>query len=316
MGEVYRARDLRLGRIVAIKVLPPEAATSPQARSRFEREAQTIAQLSHPNICVLHDVGTAEQCQYLVMELLHGETLGQRLTRGPLAFEELRRLGLDVADALQSAHQHGIIHRDIKPSNIMITERGDVKVLDFGIARVEDPPITENEATDIDHGRRPLTGAGVFIGTVGYVSPEQALGGPVTAATDIFSLAVLLYEAATGQRPFAGNRHVDWMQSMMTQNPLAPSTHAPDLPEAFDALIRRMLEKRPEQRPSTAEVVAVLREMGTISAPARVRQPALPLRPVVGRERELNELATIVRSDFGRVIAIAGEAGRRHESHY
>jgi serine/threonine protein kinase len=203
MGEVYRAKDSRLGRDVAVKVLPSRFAADAEARERFEREARTIAQISHPNICSIFDVGSHEGTGYLVMELLEGESLADRLAKGPLPLSQALRVGRDVCAALAAAHRKGIVHWDLKPANVMLTSSG-VKLLDFGLAklreRVEAGELSQQQTSD-----SPLTGAGSVLGTLGYMAPEQLEGKPADARTDLFALGSVLFEMVTGKRPFSGD---------------------------------------------------------------------------------------------------------------
>ena len=195
MGEVFRARDTRLDRSVAIKVLPAELAQNEQFRLRFDREAKTISQLNHPNICTLYDVGDG----YLVMELLEGESLAERIAKGPLPMRDVIRYGIEVADALSKAHRAGIVHRDLKPGNVMITKSG-AKLLDFGLAKSSVIDVSLDAATQ----HKPLTQEGTIVGTFQYMAPEQLEGLQADARTDIFSLGAVLYEMATGRRAFEG----------------------------------------------------------------------------------------------------------------
>src|SRR5688572_2742687 len=200
MGEVYRARDTRLERTVAIKVLASHLSASPEVRQRFEREAKTISQLSHPHICALHDVGREGETEYLVMEYLEGETLADRLAKGPLALEQTLRFGVQIADALDRAHRQGIVHRDLKPGNVMLTRSG-VKLLDFGLAKAFGlagrEPYTELPT------QQALTQEGAILGTFQYMAPEQLEGKNADARTDIFAFGVVLYEMATGKKAFS-----------------------------------------------------------------------------------------------------------------
>ena len=206
MGEVYRAKDTRLGRDVAVKVLPVHMSSSPELRQRLEREAKTISQLSHPHICMLHDVGHQNGTDYLVMEFLEGETLADRLAKGALPVEQALKIGIEIAGALDAAHRSGIVHRDLKPGNIMVTADGQVKILDFGLAKPQGPMAGgEDEATVERPIRGELTREGTILGTVSYMSPEQAEGKSVDSRSDIFSFGVLLYQMATGQLPFRGD---------------------------------------------------------------------------------------------------------------
>src|SRR5438105_5607824 len=194
MGEVFKARDTRLDRIVAIKVLPAAFAENAQIKIRFEREAKTISQLNHPHICTLYDVGE----NYLVMELLEGETLADRLERGSLPLDQVLRYGIEIAGALEKAHKAGVVHRDLKPGNIMITKSG-AKLLDFGLAK-SDPFAAHEGSTEL----RPLTAEGAIIGTINYMAPEQLEGHTLDNRTDIFAFGAVLYEMASGKRAFGG----------------------------------------------------------------------------------------------------------------
>jgi serine/threonine protein kinase len=199
MGEVYKARDSRLGREVAVKVLPESLARDPQALARFEREARAVAALSHANILVLHDVGSHGGIAYTVTELLEGETLRERLSRSALPWRKTVELGADLAQGLAAAHSKGITHRELKPANIFLTSDGRVKILDFGLARWE-PKLSEQDATATLTESEAETEAGTVMGTVGYMSPEQVRGEKVDAASDLFSLGCVLYETVTGRR--------------------------------------------------------------------------------------------------------------------
>ena len=203
MGEVYRARDTRLDRTVAVKVLPTDTIPSEELRKRFEREAKAISQLSHPHICALFDVGRAEDTDFLVMELLEGETLQARLAQGPLPLDQVLRIGVEIASALEMAHRRGIIHRDLKPGNLMLTKAG-IKLLDFGLARtmVSAPGSTPFSEVRTTTAPSAMTGAGAILGTLQYMAPEQLEGKPADARTDIFALGGVLFEMTTGKRAF------------------------------------------------------------------------------------------------------------------
>ena len=256
MGEVHRARDTRLDRIVAIKVLPAQTAADPRARARFDREGRAIASLSHPNICALHDVGHDLGRDYLVMELLEGETLQQRLRRGPLEIDAIVDIGIAVADALDTAHARGVIHRDLKPANIFLTSRGQPKVLDFGVAKVLD---SADEATRAIDG---LTGSGATVGTVAYMSPEQLRGEALDARTDLFSFGLVLYEMATGRRAFEGRSGADISAAILGKEPTTPRELRADLPARLEELILQLLDKDREMRCQTAaEARADLRRL-------------------------------------------------------
>ena len=241
MGEVYRARDTRLDRSVAVKILPSHLS-SPEARQRFEREARAISSLQHPNICTLYDIGRQGTVDYLVMEYLEGETLAARLMKGALPIEQTLQFGIEVADALDTAHRRRIVHRDLKPGNIFLTTRGECKVLDFGLAKLE-PEHTSQAATAIPVRREALTTPGVAMGTVAYMSPEQARGEELDARSDIFSLGAVLYEMATGLLAFPGNTAAVIFKKIFDEAPV-PITHAnPMAPVQLDQIVGKALEK-------------------------------------------------------------------------
>src|SRR5262249_27852801 len=198
MGEVYRAGDTRLNRTVAVKVLPSHLSASPESRQRFEREAKTISQLSHPNICALYDVGSEGETEYLVMEFLEGQTLAERLASGALPLEQTLRYGQQIADALDKAHRQSIVHRDLKPANVMITKTG-VKLLEFGLAKAMEPPAPKGSLTALPT-QQGLTQEGSILGTFQYMAPEQLEGRDADARTDIFAFGAVLYEMATGRK--------------------------------------------------------------------------------------------------------------------
>ncbi len=249
MGEVYAARDTRLERTVAIKVLPSELVPSPEKRRRFEQEAKAIAQLSHPHICALYDVGSEGETEYLVLERLVGETLAERLSKGPLPVEQTLRHGIEIAEALEKAHRQGIVHRDLKPGNVMLTASG-VKLLDFGLAKLrsahEAPPLSElSTATTED---APLTREGTVVGTLQYMAPEQLEGRPVDARTDIFALGATLYEMATGRRAFEGSTQPSLIAAILSGEPPAIGAIQPAAPAALERVVRACLAKDPDDR--------------------------------------------------------------------
>ena len=218
--EVYRARDTRLDRIVAIKVLPAHLIANEASRARFEREARAISALSHPNICAHYDVGRDGDTEYLVMEYLEGQTLADKLARGPLPKSQFLKLGAQIAEALQHAHRAGIVHRDLKPGNIMITNSG-AKLLDFGLAKFADPVSQPLDQEETATRREPLTAEGRVVGTFQYMSPEQVEGRPLDHRTDIFSLGVILYEMVTGKRPFVGSSRATLIASILSSDPVS-----------------------------------------------------------------------------------------------
>ena len=258
MGEVYRARDTRLDRSVAVKVLPPHQSSSPEARERFEREAKTISQLSHPNICALFDVGRQDETDFLVMELLEGETLSDRLKKGPLPLEQTLRCGVEIADALDQAHRQGIVHRDLKPGNVMLTKAG-VKLLDFGLAKAIAPLLRGADASQLETATAPhdLTQEGTLLGTFPYMAPEQIEGKAADTRTDIFALGAVLYEMATGKRAFVGDTRAALASAILTSEPKPMPSLRPTCPPALDRLVRTCLAKDPERRWQTAHDVGL-----------------------------------------------------------
>jgi len=227
MGEVWKALDTNLGREVAIKTLPPEFAAGTEHLARFRREARAASALNHPNICVVHDLGEADGRPFIVMDLLHGETLRERLGRGPLSVEDALDLGGQLADGLEAAHSAGILHRDIKPANIFITDRGTAKLLDFGLARAQGAEPEDAPTMDV-------TAAGTVMGTVAYMSPEQARGEPLDARSDLFSLGVVLYEMLTGRPAFSGNTSAVIFERIFNDVLQPPTRLNPGVPRELD----------------------------------------------------------------------------------
>jgi Tol biopolymer transport system component len=276
MGEVYRARDTRLDRSVAIKVLPAELAHHAELRARFEREAKTISSLNHPNICALYDVGD----NYLVMELLEGENLADRIARGPVPIEQLVRTGLEIADALDKAHRRGIVHRDLKPANIMLTKSG-AKLLDFGLAK--ESPLGGEAQTDATVAKA-LTSEGTIVGTFQYMAPEQLEGANADARTDIFAFGAVLYEMATGRRAFEGKSRASLIASILGTQPPPIAQLRPMTPPALDRMVQACLAKDPDDRWQTAhDVMLELRFIAESSSAAGV--PAPVARRRAWRER-------------------------------
>ena len=258
MGEVYKARDTRLGREVAIKVLPQHLSASPELRQRFEREAKTISALSHPHICALYDVGREGETEYLVMEYLEGETLADRLARGPLPLDQTLRYGIEIADALDRAHGQGIVHRDLKPGYVMVTKSG-VKLLDFGLARLAAAESTAGAepASAMATQARPLTEEGTILGTVQYMAPEQLEGKEVDVRTDIFALGAVVYEMATGRKAFTGESRASLISAILRDEPQPISQTQPMSPPMLDRFVKTCLAKNREDRWQNARDVAL-----------------------------------------------------------
>ncbi|MEA2329530.1 MAG: eukaryotic-like serine/threonine-protein kinase, partial [Thermoanaerobaculia bacterium] len=254
MGEVWKARDTRLDRIVAIKVLPAALTDDAHFRSRFEREARTISQLNHPHICTLHDVGEADGISYLVMELVDGQSLADYIGRGPLPMSEVLLYGSQIADALDRAHRAGIVHRDLKPGNVMIT-KGGVKLLDFGLAKIAATTNSSPDESTMVH-QEPLTGEGMVVGTVQYMAPEQLAGDAVDARSDIFALGAVLYEMATGKRAFIGSNRTSLIASIMASAPPPMTQLQPLTPAAFEHVVAKCLVKDPDRRWQSAYDIA------------------------------------------------------------
>jgi serine/threonine protein kinase len=239
MGEVYRARDTRLDRIVAIKVLPTHLADRSELRERFEREARTIASLNHAHICTLFDIGQQDGIDYLVMEYLEGETLAHRLQKGSLPLEQVLQYAIEIADALDKAHRKGVTHRDLKPGNIMLTKSG-TKLLDFGLAKLKQEIAPANaQLSQLPTANDPLTAQGAIVGTLQYMAPEQLEGKEVDARTDIFAFGAVLYEMATGKRAFEGKSQASLIAAILEREPPAMSSLQPMAPRAFDRVVKR-----------------------------------------------------------------------------
>ena len=306
MGEVYRARDTRLERDVAVKVLPKHLSSSEEMRQRFEREAKAISQLSHPHICALYDVGSHEGTEYLVMELLEGETLAARLAKGALPLEQTLRFGVEIADALDKAHRQGIVHRDLKPGNVMLTKSG-VKLLDFGLAKVMAPAEEKSGLTSLPTmaGAPNLTQQGSILGTFQYMAPEQLEGAEADARSDIFSFGAVLYEMATGRRAFSGKSQASLISAIMKEEPEPISSVSPLTPSSLERVIRTCLAKDPEDRWQSAHDIG--RELKWIGEGSQAGVPA----PVFSRRRRREMAAWSAAAVLALALAALAILGRR-----
>jgi serine/threonine protein kinase len=251
MGEVYRARDPKLKRDIAIKVLPETTAADPERRARFEREAQSIAALNHPNIVTIHSVEEADGVLFLTMEYVEGRPLSDLMVKGGLRLPQILDVAVPLADAISAAHQKGITHRDLKPANVMVTADCRVKVLDFGLAKLMEASPVEMGVTGLPTS--PLTGEGRIVGTVAYMSPEQAEGKPLDHRSDLFSFGVMLFELVTGERPFKGDTSVSVISSIIKDTPASVTDLRPTVPRDLSRIVRRCLVKDADHRYQTAK---------------------------------------------------------------
>src|SRR3984893_11904993 len=291
MGEVYRAKDTRLNRTVAIKVLPAHLADSPELRERFEREARTIASLNHPHICTLHDIGHQDGTDFLVMEYLEGETLAQRLARGPLPLDQVLQYAIEIADALDKAHRKGVTHRDLKPSNIMLTKSG-TKLLDFGLAKLREGVAPAVPLSQLPTGKDPITAQGTILGTLHYMAPEQLEGKEADARTDIFAFGTVVYEMATGKKSFEGKSQASVISEIMSSDPQPMSSLQPMTPPSLDRVVRTCLVKDPTERWQSANDLK--RELKWVSeSGSQTGTPAPTVARHKSRERLLAGMAAI-----------------------
>ena len=309
MGEVYRARDGKLGRDVAIKVLPDALVADPVSRARFEREAQAVAALSHPNILGIFDFGVERDIPFAVLELLDGRTLREHLNEGPLTSRKTIEYALQIAAGIGAAHASGVVHRDLKPENVFLTRDGRIKILDFGLARVTDTAEAAQTMRPTIHATSP----GTVLGTVGYMSPEQVRGRDVDQRSDIFSFGAILYEMFCGRRAFTGESPVETMNAILKEDP-PELTHAnAELPPAFDRIVRRCLEKNPDERFQSARDVAF-----ALDALSTTRSDTLPaIQPAAHKPRRTRAIAAIgaiaVVASIATIAFVAG-VGRSNGS--
>jgi eukaryotic-like serine/threonine-protein kinase len=284
MGEVYRAVDTRLSRIVAIKVLSGDLSTDPQRRLRFDREAQTISSLNHPNICALFDVGREGDTEFLVLEYLSGETLAVRLARGALPLDEVFRVAIEIGDALETAHRNGVIHRDLKPGNIMISE-GRAKLLDFGLAKpgLANAFVFHSHSSKMAPGSIPVTIEGTAVGTPAYMSPEQLDGQEADATSDVFAFGAVLFEMLTGRPAFEGTSRARVIAAVLDKSPPSVTQFRSDAPAALDRLVHKCMAKRPEDRWQT--VRDLLSELKWIASTSATDEPRASIRASTHRLR-------------------------------
>src|SRR5499427_7380822 len=301
MGEVYRARDTRLDRTVAVKILPERLSSNPERRQRFDREARAISSLSHPHICALYDVGQQDGIDYLVMEYIEGESLADQLKKGPVPFNQALSYGNQVADALDKAHRAGIVHRDLKPANIMLTRSG-AKLLDFGLAKLRS---NDNEGDLAGQSNLPteaigITGEGTMVGTFQYMAPEQLEADQVDARTDIFAFGAVLYEMITGRKAFTGKSRISLIGAILKDEPPLISTIQPMTPPALDRVVKTCLEKDPDERWQTAR--DLMRELKWV---AESGSEASTAGPVAGGGRNLERLVWIAATAIPVLALIA-----------
>jgi Tol biopolymer transport system component len=306
MGEVYRAKDPRLGREVAIKVLPASFSKDPDRLRRFEHEARAAGALNHPNITAIHDIGSHDGSPYVVTELLEGETLRSRLASGPLSTRKGLDYAIQIARGLAAAHEKGIVHRDLKPENLFVTKDGRVKILDFGLAKLKQPE-EASEKTDLQTatvGTEP----GVVLGTMGYMSPEQVRGKPADYRSDIFAFGAILYEMLSGQRAFRGDTAADTMSAILTKEPPDLSATNRDVHPGIDRIVRHCLEKNPEERFHSAHDLAFdLEALSGVSATSAVA----PLRAVATRKRRGILVALVAAAALVTVLAAGILVGKK-----
>jgi serine/threonine protein kinase len=314
MGEVYKARDTRLDRIVAVKVLPTHLADRSELRERFEREAKTIASLNHPHICTLYDTGHQDDVDFLVMEYIEGETLAQRLQKGALPIQQVFQYAIEISDALDKAHRNGVTHRDLKPGNIMLTKSG-TKLLDFGLAKLAKEASPANvHLTELPTAKDPLTAQGTLIGTLQYMDPEQVEGKEVDARTDIFAFGAVMYEMTTGKRAFEGKTQASLIAKILEIDPPPISSLQPMTPPALDRVVRRCLAKDPDDRWQTVhDLNFELGNIGETSSHSLEQQPAFLRKWTKDRVGVLAVVAVVAIATLGIAYVFRHSSGVNEE---
>jgi len=311
MGEVYEARDTRLDRSVAIKILPAHLSGNEAFRQRFEREARAVSSLNHPHICILHDIGREDGVDYLVMEHLSGETLAERVKRdGPLPPEQVLQRATEIADALDKAHQQGIIHRDLKPANIMLTDSG-AKLLDFGLAKITGAGTAAGAdgLTSLPTEARSLTAVGSILGTFQYMAPEQLEGKEADARTDLFALGAVIFEMATGRRAFEGDSQASLIAAILERQPPLVSSLQPLTSPALDRVVQTCLAKNPDDRWQTAHDV-MLQLRWAAEAGSQAGTPA----PVAARRKSRERLAWWLAGALALAFVATGTTALHYRS--
>ena len=301
MGEVYRAKDTRLDRTVAVKILPSHLSDNPEAKQRFDREARAISSLNHPNICTLHDVGHQDGIDFLVMEFLEGETLADRLRKGPLPTEQVLKIGIEICEGLERAHKSGVVHRDLKPGNVMLTKTG-AKLMDFGLAKAtpSSASLASSLTMTMPSADQPLTAQGTIVGTFQYMSPEQAEGKEADARSDIFALGSMLYEMTTGKRAFTGKSQASIVAAILASEPPPISLAQPMSPPALEQVVKTCLAKDPEDRFQTVHDLKLQLRWIAEASSSRLALPAQ-----VRARRAVQKRTLMIAAGVGWVVAVA-----------
>jgi Tol biopolymer transport system component len=306
MGEVYRAKDTRLDRTVAVKILPSHLSDNPEAKQRFDREARAISSLNHPNICTMHDVGHQDGIDFLVMEFLEGETLADRLAKGPLATEQVLKYGIEICEGLERAHKSGVVHRDLKPGNVMLTKTG-AKLMDFGLAKATPsgaaPASSLTMTISGPSANQPLTARGMLVGTFQYMSPEQIEGKEADARSDIFGLGAVLYEMATGKRAFTGKTQASVVAAILASEPPPISAVQPMAPPALAQVVKTCLAKDPEERFQTVHDVKLQLKWIAEASSSQLAPPAQ-----IRARRVVQKRTLLIAAVVGWILAVAGLA--------